>query len=555
MAKQALISLRITMGAAFALTVIATSALIGAASYFVALGSIREGIRLRLQDITTLAAPTIDVQMVAKLRERADEQTPEYAKIKAHLRKLKQTSPDIRFVYLYRIEPSGRVYFVADNEAEDSKDLSHLGDDYKDMPDLGRAQYRPGARAETEDEFTHDQWGTYLSSYIPIVDAAGRVECALGIDMAAQAVKNYEDRFLTSLVAFTVLTTILALPASVWCARRISRPLVKIAADLGRVQRLELEHGTEVHSFVREVTLMRDAVEKLKSSLRSFRKYVPADVVGDLMALGQEARLGVEKREVTIFFSDIANFTTLSEKIPPEQLVDDLARYFDGMTRSIVEHRGTVDKYIGDSIMAFWGAPHPLPDQAARACLAAIKCRDHTRALAEQQRREGKLPMVTRFGLNSGPALIGNIGYEARLNYTAVGDMVNAASRLEGLNKFYGTEILISETTWQLARHAVEARFIDVVAVRGKSVPIRIFELICARGDLTPAQAALLRDYERGMDLYLRREFTSAIEAFESVRASHPDDLATSIVLERSRALLETPPPSGWQGAFVMEQK
>jgi class 3 adenylate cyclase len=555
MAKQGLISLRMTIAAAFALTVIATSALIGAASFFAARGFIREGIRLRLKDITTLAAPGVEVTALAKLRTREDERTAEYARVKGYLQKVKQTSPDIRFVYLYRIEPSGKVHFVADNEPEGSADLSHLGDEYNEMPELGRALYTPDAGAGVEKDFTTDRWGTYLSAYVPILNASGQVECGLGIDMSAQAVQDYEDRFRDALIGFTLLTTSLVLIGSVWFSRRISQPLLKIADDLGRVQRLDLEHESGIRSAVREIILMRDAVANLKTSLRSFRKYVPADLVAELMRLGQEARLSAEKRELTVFFSDIVDFTSISEQISPEDLVDTLAVYFDGMTRAIVDHHGTVDKYIGDAIMAFWGAPRPRPDHAVQACLAAIKCRDHSRAIAEQQQRDGRLPMLTRIGLNTGSAIIGNIGYEARLNYTAMGDMVNLGSRLEALNKFYGTQILISETTWQLARGAVETRFIDVVAVKGKSVPVRIYEVLCPRGELTPRQATLVGEYQRGMDSYLNRDFGAAIEVFEKLAAAYSDDPATFVMLERSRAFRETPPPPAWHGEFVMKSK
>ena len=543
------------MVAAFAITVIATSAFIGVSGFFAARGFIRDGIRTRLQDIATLAASSVDLAKVAKLRKPEDRHTPEYAEVKAYLQKVRETNPDIQFAYLYRIEPSGKLYFVADNEPEESKDISHLGDEYSEMPELGRSQYRPGAPAQAEEDFTTDQWGTYLSSYIPIVDASGQVECALGIDMSAQAVSTYENRFLRTLAGSTLLTTCLVLIGSVWFSRRISHPLLKIAADLGRVERLELQHETAIRSSIREVILMRDAVAKLKSSLKSFRKYVPADLVADLMALGQEARLSAEKRDITIFFSDIVDFTTISERTSPEQLVDSLAVYFDGMTRAIIDHDGTVDKFIGDAIMAFWGAPRPLSDHAVQACLAAIKCRDHSRAVGEQQRQDGKMPMLTRIGLNTGAAIIGNIGYDARLNYTAMGDIVNLGSRIEGLNKFYGTEILMSETTRQLASDAVETRFIDVVAVKGKSTPVRIYELICARGDMTAEAAKLAGEYERGMDFYLSRQFEAAIQVFEKLGSSYPDDIATSVMLKRSRALLQTPPAPEWRGEFQMESK
>jgi len=252
-----------------------------------------------------------------------------------------------------------------------------------------------------------------------VTNATGETECGLGIDISAQSVRDYERGFLATILNLSVITGVIVLVLSIWYSRRISKPLLSLAENLGRVQRLELDHPVKVNSFVREVVVMREAVERMKNSLKSFRKYVPADLVADLMALGQEARLSAEKREVTVFFSDIADFTTISEKTPPEQLVDHLSVYFDAMTRSIIENQGTVDKYIGDAIMAFWSAPRTLTDHAVKACQAALKCRDHSRRIGAEQQKSGKAAMYTRIGLNTGTVIIGNIGYDARLNYTA----------------------------------------------------------------------------------------------------------------------------------------
>jgi adenylate cyclase len=379
----------------------------------------------------------------------------------------------------------------------------------------------------------------YLSSYIPVMDASGNVACGLGIDMSAQAVKDFERRFLFTLVGLAAFTAVIVLLGSLWYSRRISRPLLALADGLSHVQRLELDHHVEIQSSVREVVVMRDAIERMKKSLGSFRKYVPADLVADLMALGQEAKLSAEKREITIFFSDIANFTTITEKTPPEQLVDNLSLYFDGMTRAIIENKGNVDKYIGDAIMAFWGAPRHVADHAAQACLAAIKCRDYSRRLAAEQSSSGKTPMLTRIGLNTGVAIIGNIGYDARLNYTAMGDMVNLGSRLEALNKYYGTQILISESTWRLAKDAVETRFIDIVAVKGKSIPVRIYEVVCERGRLTDVQSSFITSYEHAMNLYLARKFKEALDVLEKLAQTHAEDQSVILMLERNRKFLE----------------
>ena len=555
MKNNRLISLQMSMAAAFAITVIGTAAFIGATTFFAARSFIRESTRLRLKDIATLAAMHVNVAEASRIHVREDEKLPEYMRLKAYLERVRQINPELRFAYLYRVDDSGNVFCVVENEPMDSPDMSHAGDPYPDATPLTRKVYKAGAKAEAEQDFWTDQWGVYLSSYIPVLDASGKVECGLGIDMSAKAVLDFERRFLHSLIGLGVFTAVIVLFASLWYSRRISRPLLLLADDLGRVQRLELDTNIDIHSSVKEVVLMREAIQKMKSSLRSFRKYVPADLVADLMALGQEARLSAEKREITIFFTDIQDFTTISEKTSPELLVESLSVYFDRLTRSIVDGKGTVDKYIGDGIMAFWGAPRQLSDHAVQACLTAIKCRDHSRCLAEEQRKAGKVPMLTRIGLNTGVAIIGNIGYDKRLNYTAMGDMVNLGSRLEALNKYYGTQILISDSTWKLAKDSIETRFIDIVSVKGSSIPVRIYEVICGRGDLTGEQAILVADYERAMELYLARRFKDAIEVLDHLAHTHADDRPVSLMLERNRTFLDNPPPAEWLGEFVMTSK
>lgn len=559
MSKGRFISLKLSMGAAFAITVIATSAFIGISSFYAARAFIRESIRLRLQDIATLAAMPLDAKDIAKIHTREDETRPEYLKLKNYLEQVRRINPEIQFTYLYRVHDNGKVYAVVENEPIGSPDMSHAGDPYPDATPLARAVYRPDAKAESEKDFWTDQWGVYLSSYIPILNESGKVECGLGIDMSAKAVREYERRFLIKLAGLALAITMIVLIASLWYARRISKPLLSLSEELGHVERLELDHQIEIRSAVREVAMMRDAVQKMKNSLRSFRKYVPADLVSDLMALGQEARLSAERREITVFFSDIANFSNISESMQSEHLerlvVENLSVYFDGMTRLIIESNGTVDKYIGDAIMAFWGAPHELADHAVQACLAAIKCRDCSTRIAEEEIKAGRAPMYTRIGLHTGEAIIGNIGYDERLNYTAMGDTVNLSSRLEGLNKYFGTQILISEQTRQLACEVIETRFIGVVTVSGRSIPVRVYELICKRGEISQSQKDFVSKYEQGMELYLGRKFTEAAALFEKLSAAHPSDLATSLMPDRCHQLIANPPPAEWQGEFVMKSK
>ena len=273
-------SLQMSMAAAFAITVIATAAFIGATTFFAARSYIRESIRLRLQDIATLAAMHVNVAEASKIHVLEDEKLPEYTRLKAYLERVRQINPEIRFAYLYRVSDSGKVFCVVENEPVGSPSMSHAGDPYPDATPLTRKVYKAGAKAEAEQDFWTDQWGIYLSSYIPVLDASGKVECGLGIDMSAKAVLDFERRFLYSLIGLGVFTAVVVLFASLWYSRRISRPLLLLADDLGRVQRLELDTNIDIHSSVKEVVLMREAIQKMKSSLRSFRKYVPADLVG-----------------------------------------------------------------------------------------------------------------------------------------------------------------------------------------------------------------------------------------------------------------------------------
>ncbi|MFA6960540.1 MAG: adenylate/guanylate cyclase domain-containing protein [Opitutaceae bacterium] len=553
--KNRFIPLRVSMAMAFALTAIITALLVGYAVFFTTRSYLLNGIRQRMIDVVTLTADRIDPAAHATLRTRKDEASATYARIKQDLLDVRSLCPDIRYAYTYRIDAAGRTTFVVDSDPADSSDFSHIGDVYDDPTDEMRFVYRIGAGAVAEKNFATDEWGTWLSCFIPVRNAAGEVECGLGLDMSAQLVKAHERAFRTSIIGTSLAIGVLMSAMGIFYARRISRPLLSLADELGRVERLQLDHHIEIRSWVREVIVMRDAVRNLKTGLRSFRKYVPADLVSELLALGQEARLSAEKREVTVFFSDIADFTTISEKTPPEQLVKNLSHYFDGMTRSIIDHNGTVDKYIGDCVMAFWGAPRPLEDHAVLACRAALRCHDHSQRVAAAQHAAGALPMFTRIGLNTGPAIIGNIGYDARLNYTAMGDMVNLASRLEGLNKYYGTRILISEFTWRQAREAMEARLIDLVAVKGRREPIRIYELIAEHGQLTPAQTALVAGYEHAFGLYLERNFAAAADAFTRVLTGHPEDGPATVMLKRCRLYLTEPPADGWQGEFIATSK
>lgn len=276
-----------------------------------------------------------------------------------------------------------------------------------------------------------------------------------------------------------------------------------------------------------------------------------ARMVSDNPAL---LHLGGEKRELTVMFTDIRGFTSISETFDPEALVEFLNEYLGAMTDIVFQHDGLLDKYIGDAIMALWGAPFPRPDHAAQACRTALEMIGRLRVLQQDWLRRGLPPLEIGVGVNTGPMVVGNMGSTQRFNYTAMGDHVNLGSRLEGLNKFYGTRILLSEYTRAEIGDEFLLREIDAVRVKGKQQPVTIFELLAyANGDGSVYQ--FQAEFAEALKAYKARQWDGALQRFSEFLGKHPDDGPAQIYQERCRLLMADPPPKDWDGVFVMESK
>lgn len=274
---------------------------------------------------------------------------------------------------------------------------------------------------------------------------------------------------------------LLAVIVAMLIARNISRPIVQLAKETEKIRDFHLDDEISIRSSIKEIQLMTNAISSMKTGLRAFRRYVPAVLVRQLIKTGEEARIGGKKLELTVFFSDITGFTTVSEGMPPEKLMIHLSEYFDELTKIVIACGGTVDKYIGDALMAFWGAPHPDGDQAIHACRAALLCREKVAELNARWEKEGKVTFPTRIGIHTGQTVVGNMGSEERMNYSAVGETVNVASRLEEFNKKYGTRIIVSRSTYEKASDRFTFRPLDRVPIRGMKREILIYELVGER--------------------------------------------------------------------------
>ena len=338
---------------------------------------------------------------------------------------------------------------------------------------------------------------------------------------------------------------------SVWLARKlIAAPLATVADELRHVERFELGQVRRHSSRLSEINALSDAISRMASGLAAFGKYLPPDLVRTLVEEGIEAKPGGAQRDLTVFFADIAGFTGLSERLG-DRIVPLLGEYLDLSARTIGAHGGTVDKFIGDAVMAFWGAPADNPQHALAACRAALACDAELRRarLIDDYGR----PLKVRIGVNSGSALVGNIGSDTRLNYTAIGDTVNIASRLEGANKIYGTTIIVGEATRRLAGAGIVVRELDHIAVYGRAEGIAIFELIgLAENGPKPEWAAL---YEKGLGEYRARAFSRAIETFTAAIAMRGADAASSLMATRCKDFLREAPPVGWAGTTMLGMK
>jgi adenylate cyclase len=350
---------------------------------------------------------------------------------------------------------------------------------------------------------------------------------------------------------------LLAMAAGTWLSVQIARPLRAFAGEMQQVGQFVLNPEPVPSSSLYEVEQMGQALDRMKTSLRSFAKYVPMDLVRRLHQSGREATLGGETARMSVLFSDIVGFTGISERTPIEALVEALAVYLEEMESVISAHGGIVDKYIGDAVMAFWGAPiHDQPEHARGACAAALEYLRREERRRDQPDRAGELHLEARMAIHTGEALVGNFGSQRRIAYTAIGDTVNLASRLEALNRRYGTRVLISETTRDAVADAFELRLIDTVATYGRAGGIRIYELLAEAGDLDERQRAVRRAYEDGFARYLRRDWRGAWEQFqEALALSDGQDGPSRALLARCEAFEQSPPPPDWKGVFVLTEK
>ncbi|WP_029448200.1 adenylate/guanylate cyclase domain-containing protein [Candidatus Odyssella thessalonicensis] len=367
--------------------------------------------------------------------------------------------------------------------------------------------------------------------------------------------QTQQDTLIISFVIF-----ILSIIFITYLAHRISRPIIQLSQQANRISSFDLSYPEQVHSGIKELQQLQQSINTMRTSLVSFGKYVPKKLVRTLLDKGEEVKIGGKSKKITIMFTDIADFTTISETYPADKLVNHLSEYFEELTQIIDSVNGTVDKFIGDAIMSFWGAPNIDREQAMHACTAALLCQKRLNDLNRKWNFEKKPLLNTRIGIHCGEAIVGNMGASWRMIYSVLGDNVNLAARLEGLNKYYHTSVIISEDVYHQIQDDVVARPLDIVAVKGKKKGIKIYELIALKNSnslLLPCDKDITfcARFDRAVYLYRDKRWDEAIEQFMLIEQEYGKDYTAQLYIDRCNYYKKNPPPPNWDGVFIASEK
>ena len=373
-----------------------------------------------------------------------------------------------------------------------------------------------------------------------------------------------EDDFLgeakemrSASLLLTTLMLFLSVLFSFWLSRNLSKPIENIMRTMRKVKNLNFTELTPLSSSIKEFQQISDATTSMTQGLKAFLKYVPPTLVQQFIEEG-EASVVAEHQELNLsfFFSDIEGFTTLAEEIGPQELMSDLSDYFDEMTTVIVsEHQGTIDKYIGDSVMAFWGAPNYIAEHAKLACYSALGCKLAIDRLNKKRLSMGKEAFITRIGIHTGLAIVGHLGSRNRINYTVIGDNVNLASRIEGVNKVYHTNIIISKTSYRQVYQYFVFRPLDFIIVKGKNEGIKIYELIGEKGMVDEKILVLVAQATNAFNAYLQRNFEDALIIYREILHENPNDQPAKVLISKCEYFIENPPSQHWTGATRLLEK
>jgi class 3 adenylate cyclase len=439
-----------------------------------------------LMAVAVSGAVAVDGDAFASIKTPEDMDSPAYREIRSRLLQLRQVNSNLRLRYVYTMSPTpkpGIWRYVVDSELPTADTFSPIGT----IEDLS---YNPAFLKPLDAPLAEDAareypgWGLLLSASAPIRDGTGRPVGILSVDAQADVLMEAVNRFRRRTLLFTCLAVLLSVLVAVLVTRQVTRPLRELDRAVKSVtlgdyaDRVDIRSHDEFSDLAIAFNHMTRGLRERELYKRQFERYVSRQIAEKILANPEKAFWDAERRRATILFADIRGFTAMAEHLPPEAVVGRLNEYLSEMIDIVFAHEGTLDKFIGDAVMAVFGAPLSLGDDEMRAVKTALAMRDAARRLDETWTRGGLAGFRMGVSINTGDVVVGNIGSEKRLEYSAIGDTVNLAARIEQLNKEFKTDILISESTYRAVADRVEARFVDSVAVRGREQPVEVYELI-----------------------------------------------------------------------------
>ncbi len=449
---------------------------------------------------------------------------------------------------IYLIDKDGKILSSSEDKNGES---NHLNKNLSDDPKL-LTTYEKFQKEKVPEQHSTFGGESYLASYRPVDDLEG-ANWTIGHIVDYSEITKPLRRLILLYWSVMSAATIISILLAVYASGKISRPINILAAKAKKLARLELGQGGVPHSNIVEIRRLSKSVESMDAALGSFSKYMPTNLVKKLLKQKLIAQPGGSTRVLPVMFLDFKNFTTVSETMSPSLLMEYLSGYLECMTNAIHSHDGTVDKYIGDSIMAFWGAPGGKLDVRSytlKACECALAMQN---ALKEHNDKMKKydLPLLEmRIGLHVGEMIVGNLGSSDKLNYTVIGDNVNLASRLESLCKYYHVDIVVSEDVQKQVEDELKFLLLDRVKVKGKSVAIKVFELQPVKRFSAEDQAL----FEQMLELYIKGNWEEADRIVQDLLVKYPEDGLLHFYQNRFQEHGKKA-PTGWNGSWTMETK
>jgi class 3 adenylate cyclase/uncharacterized membrane protein len=491
--------------------------------------TVTEMTQLHLKSAAQALTKLVSAEELDLFHTVEDMQKPEYRQIKEKLIKFGHDY-DVFYAYYWRQYSDTKLQFIIDND-EDPATVVGPGT-FQDIVNQAEFEALAGNVGVTDLGSYTSGWAGLMASFAPVYDSDGNLYAVAGVDAKDDFIfMQQKDARNMKLVQLIVI------PISIF---------------LGVFNML---------LYRRKAKQIEEAHIKLQyfnnNMRRAFSTYLSEDVVEEIVSDPSRLQLGGENRHMTALFTDVKGFTGIAEALSPEQLVELLNYYLSTMSDVILEKEGTIDKYQGDAIVAFFGAPLDLPDHALRACLTAIIMKrlenDVNNHIAKN--KLSPLPLLTRIGINSGDMVVGNMGTQKKMNYTIVSNAVNLASRLEGINKQYGTWILASEDTIKETHGKILARKLDRIRVVGINEPTQIYEIIDTTADATSAVKGKLDRFAEAYELFQERKWKSAENEFKKILTDHLDDGPSRLYLTRCQKFQQYPPTDDWDGVFSFKEK